>query len=47
VKYFERNGDEFGLDNDFDTGNAKFKAMGRYSFGWSDPRGIFGSPEPR
>jgi len=44
TKYFERDGDEFGLDGDFDTGNAKFKAMGRYSFGWSDPRGIFGSP---
>jgi len=44
MKFFERKGDEFGLDNDFDTGNAKFKASGRYSAGWSDPRGIFGSP---
>jgi hypothetical protein len=44
LKYFERRGDEFGMDNDFDTENAKFKATGRYSFGWSDPRGIFGSP---
>jgi len=44
MKYFERKGDDFGLDNDFDTGNAKFKASGRYSFGWSDPRGIFASP---
>jgi len=44
MKYFERKGDEFGLDNDFDTGNAKFKASGRYSFGWSDARGIFASP---
>jgi hypothetical protein len=43
VKYFERRGDEFSEDNDFDTENAKFKASGRYSFGWSDARGIFGS----
>jgi len=44
MKYFERRGDEFGMDNDFDTENAKFKATARYSFGWSDPRGVFGSP---
>jgi hypothetical protein len=43
MKYFERRADEFGEDNDFDTENAKFKASGRYSFGWSDPRGLFGS----
>jgi hypothetical protein len=44
MKYFERRGDEFGTDNDFDTENAKFKATARYSFGWTDPRGLFGSP---
>lgn len=44
MKYFERKADSFAEDNDFDTSNAKFKASGRYSFGWSDPRGIFGSP---
>jgi len=44
MKHFERRADDFALDNDFDTDNAKFKASGRYSFGWSDPRGIFGSP---
>lgn len=44
LKYFERRGDQFEMDNDFDTENAKFKATARYSFGWSDPRGIFGSP---
>jgi len=44
MKHFERRADDFVLDNDFDTDNAKFKASGRYSFGWSDPRGIFGSP---
>ena len=30
--------------NDFDTENAKFKASARYSFGWTDFRGIYGSP---
>lgn len=43
TKHFERDSDEFTADNDFDTDNAKFKAYGRYSFGWTDPRGIFGS----
>jgi phage major head subunit gpT-like protein len=44
LKYWERRGDEFGMDNDFDTENAKYKATGRYSFGATDPRSIFGSP---
>jgi hypothetical protein len=44
LKYFERRADQFEMDNDFDTENAKFKATGRYSFGWSDPRGFYGSP---
>lgn len=43
MKHFERRGDAFSMDNDFDTDNAKYKATGRYSFGWTDPRGIFGS----
>lgn len=43
LKYFERRGDQFEMDNDFDTENAKFKATARYSFGWSDPRCIYGS----
>ena len=43
VKYFERRADAFEMDNDFDTENAKFKATARYSFGWSDPRAIYGS----
>lgn len=42
--YFERRADEFGMDNDFDTENAKYKATSRYSFYWSDPRGLYGSP---
>lgn len=44
MKHFERRADSFGVDNDFDTENAKFKATARFSFGWTDPRGIFGSP---
>jgi hypothetical protein len=43
MKYFERRGDEFTMDNDFDTENAKYKATARYSFGWTDPRGVYGS----
>jgi hypothetical protein len=44
LKYFERSGDEFGMDEDFDTENAKYKARARYSFGWTDRRAIYGSP---
>lgn len=43
LKYFERAADSFDMDNDFDTSNAKFKAESRYSFGWTDPRAIYGS----
>lgn len=43
MKYFERRADAFDMDNDFDTENAKFKATARYSFGWTDWRGIYGS----
>lgn len=44
MKHFERRADDFSLEDDFDTDNARFKATARYSFGWTDPRGIFGSP---
>ena len=44
LKYFERNADEFGMDDDFDTENAKYKARSRFSFGWTDARGCYGSP---
>jgi len=44
LKYFERNADEFAMDEDFDTENAKYKARSRFSVGWTDPRGIWGSP---
>jgi hypothetical protein len=43
MKYFERRADQFDMDNDWDTENARFKATARYSFGWTDPRGIYGS----
>ncbi len=32
------------MEGDFDTGNVRYKARERYSFGWSDPLGIYGSP---
>lgn len=44
MKYLERRADNFSEDNDFDTNNLKYKATARYSFGWTDPRGLFGSP---
>jgi hypothetical protein len=37
-------GDTFSTDNDFDTDNAKFKAIFRCAFGWTNPKGIYGSP---
>jgi hypothetical protein len=43
VKCFNRQGVEFDQDMDFGTSNARFKADERYSFGWSDPRGAYGS----
>ena len=44
LKYIERMGDTFSTDNDFDTDNAKFKAIFRCAFGWTNPKGIYGSP---
>lgn len=41
---YERETQELSQDNDFDTMNAKAKAYERYSFGWADWRGLFGSP---
>lgn len=41
LKYFERRADDFTEDNDWDTENAKFKAIARYSYGWTDPRAIY------
>ena len=44
LKHFVRTPVSTGMDGDFDTGNVRYKARERYSFGWSDPRGIYGSP---
>ena len=43
MKYYTRQAVEFGEDNAFTSGNARMKADERYSFGWSDPRGIYAS----
>lgn len=42
MKYWERRADEFAMDNDFDTENAKFKNTSRFSFGWTDWRQMYG-----
>ena len=44
MKGFIRVAMKTGFEGDFDTGNVRYKARERYSFGFSDPRGIFGSP---
>ena len=44
MKHFVRVSQETKTDGDFDTGNIRWKARERYSFGVSDPLGIFGSP---
>jgi hypothetical protein len=43
LKHFVRVGMSTGMDGDFDTGNVRYKARERYSFGWSDPLGMWGS----
>jgi hypothetical protein len=43
LKHFERMPLANSMDGDFDTGNVRYKARERYSFGWSDPLGIWGS----
>jgi hypothetical protein len=43
LKHFERVAMSTGMDTDFDTGNSRYKARERYSFGWSDPLAIWGS----
>jgi hypothetical protein len=44
LKHFVRTPLSNSMDGDFDTGNVRYKARERYSFGVSDPLGIFGSP---
>ena len=43
MKMFQRSPLKTAFEGDFDTGNVRYKARERYSFGWSDPRGIYGS----
>ena len=43
MKHFVRTPMSTGMDGDFDTGNVRYKARERYSFGWSDPLSMYGS----
>ena len=43
LKHFVRTPLQNSMDGDFDTGNVRYKSRERYSFGWSDPLGAFGS----
>ena len=44
MKHFSRVPMSTSMDGDFDTGNVRYKSRERYSFGWSDPLGVYGSP---
>jgi hypothetical protein len=44
LKHFVRTPVSTNMEGDFETGNVRYKARERYSFGFSDWRGIFGSP---
>ena len=44
LKHFVRSGIKTGMEGDFETGNVRYKARERYSFGFSDWRGMYGSP---
>mgnify|MGYP003627972247 FL=1 len=44
LKMFNRAAIKTSMEADFDTGNVRYKARERYSFGWSDPRTVFGTP---
>ena len=44
LKMFVRAPVKTAMEGDFESGNVRYKARERYSFGFSDPRGIFGSP---
>lgn len=46
MKHYTREAISFTQDNDFDTMNAKAKGYERYTFGWTDPRGVYGSNGP-
>jgi hypothetical protein len=44
MKMFQRRAMKKGMEGDFETGNIRYKCSERYSFGWTDFRGIYGSP---
>jgi len=44
LKHFERAPLRTAMEADFDTGNMRYKGRERYSLGWSDPLGLYGSP---
>lgn len=44
LKHFTRRAMTNGMEGDFETGNMRYKASERYSFGWTNPRGLWGSP---
>lgn len=44
LKFFQRVALKKGMEGDFETGNVRYKTRERYSFGWTDWRGAFGSP---
>jgi hypothetical protein len=44
MKHFVRSPLKTGMEGDFETGNVRYKARERYSFGWSDPRAMYASP---
>ena len=44
MKHFVRTPLSNSMDGDFDTGNVRYKSRERYSFGWSDPLGMYASP---
>lgn len=46
MKHFVRSPMSTGMDGDFDTGNVRYRARERYSFGFSDPLGMYGSENP-
>lgn len=43
LKHFVRSPIKTSMEGDFETGNVRYKARERYSFGWSDPRTLYGS----
>ena len=44
LKYMKRTAIKRGIEGDFETGNMRYKSRMRFSPGWTNPRGVFGSP---